>query len=32
MRKAELADALEFRHEAEMLGARVDQVNCETER
>ena len=28
VRKAELADALEFRHEAEMLGARCCQVNC----
>jgi hypothetical protein len=28
MREAELADALELRHEAEMLGGRVEQVNC----
>jgi len=30
MRKVELADALGLRHEAEMLGARVGQVNCAT--
>jgi hypothetical protein len=28
VRKLELANALELRHEAEMLGARVGQVNC----
>jgi hypothetical protein len=31
MREAELTGALGLRHEAEMLGARCGQVNCETQ-